>query len=91
LKQSWQRYTVLTTYFLSYLPQMLGFILYVLPSTNYSEEFRQTLAGKIVARQLRVALTRQHNIEKKTPLAKSTIPTDVLSSRITTKRTHIDN
>ncbi|CAF1050070.1 unnamed protein product, partial [Adineta steineri] len=46
LKQSWQRYTLLTTYFLSYIPQMLGFILYVLPSKTYSEEFRQTLIGK---------------------------------------------
>jgi hypothetical protein len=42
LKQSWQRYTLLTTYFFSYLSQMLGFILYVLPSKTYSEEFRQT-------------------------------------------------
>jgi hypothetical protein len=46
LKQSWQRYTLLITYFLSYLPQMLGFILYVLPSTSYSEEFRQTMVYK---------------------------------------------
>jgi hypothetical protein len=46
LKQSWQRYTLLITYFLSYLPQMLGFILYVLPSTTYSEEFRQTMVYK---------------------------------------------
>ena len=62
LKQSWQRYTLLTTYFLSYLPQLLGFILYVLPSTTYLEEFRQTPIGKRIVRQSQAALTRQRNI-----------------------------
>ena len=66
LKQSWQRYTLLTTYFLSYLPQMLGFILYVLPSTTYSQEFHQTAMGKrFVRRQQQVPTTRQQNIEMK--------------------------
>jgi hypothetical protein len=51
LNQSWQRYTLLAAYFLSYLPQMLGFILYVLPSTIFSEEFRQTIIGKRLLRQ----------------------------------------
>ncbi len=50
-KQLWQRYTLVTVYFLSYLPQMIGFILYVLPSTTYSEEFRQTLIGKRLLQQ----------------------------------------
>lgn len=50
-KQSWQRYMLLTTYFLSYLPQMLGFILYVFPSTIYTEEFHQTVIGKRLTRQ----------------------------------------
>jgi len=51
LKQSWQRYTLLTTYFLSYLPQMLGFILYILPSRTFSNEFRLTIIGKRLMRQ----------------------------------------
>jgi hypothetical protein len=38
----WQRYLLSIAYFLSYTPQILGFILYVLPSTNYSNEFRKT-------------------------------------------------
>lgn len=46
LKKSWQRYTLLTAYFLSYLPQVLGFILHVLPSTTYSEGFGRTFIGK---------------------------------------------
>jgi hypothetical protein len=50
-KQSWQRYILLTTYCLSYLPQMLGFILCVLPSTAYTEEFHQTVIGKRILRQ----------------------------------------
>ena len=76
LKQSWQRYTLLTTYFLSYLPQMLGFILYVLPSTIYSEELRQTAIGKRVLRQRRAI--RQHTLETKTRSMKQS----VLLSRI---------
>ena len=66
LKQPWQRYTLLTTYFLSYLPQILGFILYVLPSTTYTKEFHQTLMGK--------RIRRQQNIEMKTRITKSIVP-----------------
>jgi hypothetical protein len=71
LKQSWQRYILLTTYFLSYLPQMLGCILYVLPSTAFLEEFYQTRIGKRFVRSQRTA--RQQNIEMKTrpPVASS--------------------
>ena len=64
LNQSWKRYTLLATYFLSYLPQMLGFILYVLPSKTYSEEFRQTAIGKRLARLQRT--TREHRNENTT-------------------------
>jgi hypothetical protein len=67
LKQPWERYTLLTTYFLSYLPQMLGFILHVLPSTTYSKEFYQTVIGKRFVRQQRMSTTRLQNIEMKTP------------------------
>ena len=66
LKQPWQRYTLLTTYFLSYLPQILGFILHVLPSTTYTEEFHRTIIGKRVV--------RRQNIKKKTILTKSIVP-----------------
>jgi hypothetical protein len=74
LKQSWQRYTLLITYFLSYLPQSLGFILYVLPSTTYSEEFRQTPIGKRIMRRQRAVATRQQNIKTKRRLMKQTVP-----------------
>ncbi len=75
LKQSWQRYSLLTTYFLAYLPQMLGFILYVLPSTTYTEEFHQTIIGKRVRRQQRVtAATKQQTVQKETKPTKSTMP-----------------
>ena len=87
LKQSWQRYTLLTTYFLSYLPQMLGYILYVLPSTTYSEEFRQTAIGKRIVRQQRAAAaaTRKQNIKLETRPTYQTVPT-VASTRIETKK-----
>ena len=42
----WQRHTLLVSYLISYAPQVLGFILYVLPSTSYKKEFYDTLIGK---------------------------------------------
>jgi hypothetical protein len=66
LKESWQRYTLLSIYFLSYLPQMLGFIVYVLPSTTFSEEFRLTKVGKRALRQQRKKIRRQQNLKVKT-------------------------
>jgi hypothetical protein len=43
---SWQQHALLIAYFLSYTPQLLGFFLYVLPSTNYMKEFRATSLSK---------------------------------------------
>jgi hypothetical protein len=75
LKQPWQRYSLLTTYFLAYLPQMLGFILYVLPSTAYTEEFHQTIIGKRIGRQQRVtAAPKQQIVQKETKPTKSAMP-----------------
>ncbi|CAF1139291.1 unnamed protein product [Adineta steineri] len=42
----WQRHTLLGAYLFSYGPSVLGFILYVLPSTSYKKEFSETLLGK---------------------------------------------
>ena len=43
---SWQRHMLLVSILLTYIPQILGFILYVLPSTTYKKEFEQTLIAK---------------------------------------------
>jgi hypothetical protein len=76
LKQSLQRYTLLITYFLSYLPQILGFILYVLPSTTYTEQFHQTIIGKRFLRQEQLPTARREmNIQMKTRHNKLTVPT----------------
>jgi hypothetical protein len=42
----WQRHVLLTAYFLSYAPQLLGFVLFVLPSTTYLNEFQETQLAK---------------------------------------------
>jgi hypothetical protein len=42
----WQRHTLIIAYLLSYTPQVLGFILYVLPSTTYKKEFSETSTAK---------------------------------------------
>jgi hypothetical protein len=57
LNQSWQRYTLLTAYFLSYLPQILGFILYVLPSTMFKQEFQQTMIGNNIGMTTKLTKT----------------------------------
>ncbi len=41
-----QRHMLLCAYLLSYAPQVLGFILYILPSTSYRKEFSETLMSK---------------------------------------------
>jgi uncharacterized membrane protein YdjX (TVP38/TMEM64 family) len=46
LKQDWQRYAFLLAFFLTYIPQILGFILCILPSEYARNEFRQTNIGK---------------------------------------------
>jgi Low-density lipoprotein receptor domain class A/EGF-like domain len=42
----WQRHVLLGAYLLSYAPQVLGFIFYVLPSTSYKKEFGATSFAK---------------------------------------------
>lgn len=42
----WKRHILLATYLLSYSPQILGFILFVLPSSEYKKEFGETLLAE---------------------------------------------
>ena len=46
----WQRHILLVTYILSYTPQMLGFLLYVIPSSAYTKEFKDTSIYKTFSR-----------------------------------------
>ena len=48
----WQRHILLITYLLSYAPQVLGFVLYVLPSSTYKKEFKGTILGNQLMRCL---------------------------------------
>jgi hypothetical protein len=41
-----QRHALVCAYLLSYASQVLGFVLYVLPSTSYRKEFDKTWMGK---------------------------------------------
>jgi hypothetical protein len=38
----WQRHILLSSHLLSYMPQTLGFLLFVIPSTTYTKEFSKT-------------------------------------------------
>jgi len=42
----WQRHILLAAYLLSYAPQVLGFLLYVIPSSVYLKEFKDTSLAK---------------------------------------------
>lgn len=42
---TWQHLLLTSTYLLSYIPQILGFLLFVLPSTLYKQEFNKTYLG----------------------------------------------
>lgn len=42
----WKQHTLLVGFLLTYVPQILGFILYVLPSSAYMKEFRETPMAK---------------------------------------------
>jgi hypothetical protein len=57
----WQRHILLGAYLLSYAPQILGFILYVLPSSTYKKEFNETLLSKNFSQWM---LNRNNNSNK---------------------------
>ncbi|CAF1233974.1 unnamed protein product [Adineta ricciae] len=48
LEVPWQRYLIITFYFLSYLPQTTNYILFILPSKFYQTEFEQTSFAQIL-------------------------------------------
>lgn len=48
--KDWQRHALLAAYLLSYIPQTLGFLLFVLPSTTYRKEFAETTIAKKIFR-----------------------------------------
>jgi hypothetical protein len=64
----WHRHTLLIAYLLSYAPQVLGFILYVLPSTKYKKEFGNTSVGKMlfkyISKQEKSGVTESKTIKK---------------------------
>jgi hypothetical protein len=59
-----QRHTLLCSYLLSYGPQVLGFILYVLPSTSYKKEFSETFLGKKSLKWMLIKRKSKTNIMK---------------------------
>jgi hypothetical protein len=59
-----QRHTLLCSYLLSYFPQVLGFILYVLPSTSYKKEFYETFIGKKFSKWMLSEKKNKNNIMK---------------------------
>jgi hypothetical protein len=57
-KIGWQRYLLIISYFIFYLPQVLSYKLYVSPSSFYKEEFHSTKLNQRIKRYIAV-LTRK--------------------------------
>jgi hypothetical protein len=57
-KIGWQRYLLIISYFILYLPQVLSYKLYVSPSSFYKEEFHETKLNKRIS-QLRDFIIRK--------------------------------
>ena len=49
-KLAWQRYLLITAFFITHLPQVFSYKLYVSPSSFYTEEFRATKFHKKILR-----------------------------------------
>ncbi|CAF1402463.1 unnamed protein product, partial [Adineta ricciae] len=43
----WEKHLLLIAYLIAYAPQTLGFVLFVIPSTNYLKEFQKTNLSKM--------------------------------------------
>jgi hypothetical protein len=50
LHYAWQRYGLLIAYLFSFIPQLFGFIIFVLPSSSYKTEFKKTKIGQTLLR-----------------------------------------
>ena len=48
MNNAWQRYALTIAYFVSYMPQILSFFIYVQPSSFYKSEFQLTKIGKLL-------------------------------------------
>lgn len=48
LESSWVRYLLIASYVTSFIPQMISFMLYILPSSFYSTEWHHTKIGRWV-------------------------------------------
>ena len=46
LEDSWLRYFLIVSYWISFTPQWTSFFLYIVPSSLYSNEWRRTNAGQ---------------------------------------------
>ncbi len=50
LNYAWQRYGLLIAYLFSFIPQLFGFVIFVLPSSSYTTEFKKTKIGQTLLR-----------------------------------------
>lgn len=57
------RYVLITSYFVSFTPQLISFLLYVLPSSFYSNEWNATSIGKWINRNKSIDLLRKRQAQ----------------------------
>jgi hypothetical protein len=49
LETSWIRYLLISSYFASFIPQMISFMLYIFPSSFYSSEWHATKMSQLIS------------------------------------------
>jgi hypothetical protein len=62
LNYAWQRYGLLIAYLFSFIPQLCGFVIFVLPSSSYKAEFKKTKIGQ---KLFRLKRNNQNNNQKR--------------------------
>ena len=58
-KVDWQRYLLVTSYLITYSPQVLSYKLYISPSVFYKNEFNATVLGQKINQWRKVAIQKQ--------------------------------
>jgi hypothetical protein len=64
LNYAWQRYGLLIAYLFSFIPQLCGFFIFVLPSSSYTTEFKKTKIDQTllyVKKTIRIIITHVHH------------------------------
>ena len=81
LEDSWLRHFLIVSYWISFTPQWMSFMLYIAPSSLYSSEWRQTKLGRWVTTLLRRHPPALRAITAKTTFTALSTTRDVIKEK----------